>query len=560
MNRRFYYLLFVVLLVTGAVADRLMDPNETESLLTQLTETPRQYWLSQGMIQAQHLEYYGYENKIRQASETIYHDGSRVRMDVILADEQSTEATLAGSAAHQINQDFKLNKSRIFIWDGQKHVQYYKSADYAIVSMNQQTTPDLCGPLTAGIVPWGHGDFSYLVLMSHSPKVHEQYSNGQQHYVLTYTNTATMPEMNVTFVLDPSKANAVLSYSIENDLALLRQTYEDYLLVDGQWVPSKVLIERFDKRSGTPKLLSYEDWQFDVIDAVTPAEELFSIQYKNGTTVELHPASGIKTFLYEASDRIDTSTVLADKIGLLSENQKSVNCATAAIEHVGKRFSKELNLRDMTGMISEDTQKTSLYDMKKTFEGAGLECMAVTTDLETLGKIDNCAIILHLGISNHYVIVDHFDPDGAWIIDLTNRQFIFKQKIDTLMQEWNSGTALLVSDAPITPPLDSTFQYLEADEMTHILGGDFGSYSCTDLLQTEEQIMCSDPIGNIICYGAYYAFSERYGCEQNDDGGTCVGKKMVAYVYTPCSNKTTSQSGICTHTADSTSRFMRACK
>ncbi len=560
MNRWFVYSLFAVLLVTGARADLFMDPNGIDALLRQLTETPRRQWLPQGMIQARHLEYHGFENKVKESTETVYYDGLKTRLDIMLEDSQSTETTFTGSSRRQADQDFKLNQNRTFLWNGQQAVQYYKSADYAIVTTGADAAVEApCGPMTAGIIPWGHGDFTFLVLKSQSPKVYQQYSDNQLRYILKYTNPTTSPDINITFVLDPSKANAVLSYTIENEMACLRQTYQDYLQVDGQWIPAKVLIERFDKRSGSARLLSYEDWQFDVIDASSPAEDIFAIEYQNGTTVELHPGGDIETFLYDASDRVDIAAILADKINLLSTDQNTVNCATAAIDHIAKRFSKQLQKETLAGVITEDTRKTTLYDMKRTFEEAGLNCMAITTDLETLDKIDNCATILHLALTNHYVILDHVEPDGAWIIDLTNRQFFIKRNIDDLLTEWHSGTALLISDEPITPPLDVTFDYLNTDDMTEILGGSFGTYSCTNLIQERLRVPCDDAIGGFLCIGAYYVFEARKGCAEDPDGGICAGRKMPSYRYSQCLNDPETQ-GACKITGTWTNRYIRACE
>ncbi len=559
MKRILMLACLILSLAAVARADRLLDAEETKLLIKQLTDTPRRQWLSSGTLRARHLEYYAFENKVRESTETAYSNGTYVRLDVQLDEEQSTEVEVSGDLARQLNQDFQLNRSRTFLWDGQKRVQYYESADYAVVSMNQATAPKLCGPLTAGIVPWGHGDFTYLLLMSQSPKIYERTNDGQSQFVLTYINETTTPDINVTFVLDPSKANAVLDYTIENDLALLRQSYSDYLQVGDQWVPSKVLVERFDKRSGEPKLLSYEDWQFEEIDGTVPASGVFSLQYKNGTTVELHPGPGLKTFMYQASDRVDISKMLADKIELLKAERGSVNCATAAMQHIANQFSKELQPEQLSGLISEQTQKTTLFGMKQTLESAGLNCMAVETELGTLKRIDGCATVLHLAVSNHYVLLDHVETDSVWIIDLTNRSFYTRLKIDDLMAEWNSGTALLVSDGPITPPLDATIRYLETDEMNRIQGGDFGTYSCTDLLQEDEQVLCAPPLAGFLCGGAYYVFYERYGCKEDANGGTCVGKKMIAYDYAQCINDPQEQ-GVCTTTNQWISRYRRACK
>ncbi len=555
MNRTVVYMLSVLLLTTSLWADRLMDPNETDALIKQLTETPRQFWISKGMIQARHLEYYDYENTVKEAIETVYHDGIRCRLEIRLNDNLVVDNSLIGS-----RQDFKLNQNSIFIRNGQKFTQYYQSADYAIVTTdNQNSLMESRGPLTAGIIPWGHADFSYLVLMSHAPQSYELSGENQNIILLEYINESINPPVRVSFVLDGSKDHAVLSYSIENDQALLRQTYQDYLQAANQWAPSKVLIERFDKRSGEPLLLSYEDWQFETIDTTEPSDDLFSIQFKKGTTVELKPAGKAKTFLYHASDHIDISQVLEDKITFLeTQEPDSVNCATVAIQHIAKRFSKNILNQELSGLVSEDTKTTTLREIKQVLEDAGLNCMAVTTDLETLERIPNCTVILHLSLSNHYVILDHVDEDGIWVIDLTSRRFYAKRKIDDFLQEWGQGAALLVSNEPITPPLDANLNYLEANEMSQIQGGDFGIYSCSDHIQYNEHVLCPDPIGGFLCGGAYYIFYERYGCQEDENGGTCAGEMMLSYEYYHCFNNPYIQ-GVCNRDDISIPRYIRAC-
>jgi hypothetical protein len=533
------YFLLVLSLIGSTWADRLLDPNETETIIRHLTQTPRKSWIQQGVIRARHMEYYDFDDSMKDATETIYTDGLRFRYEIHLEDGIPLEGTSDQSMARQFHQDFRLNKHRVFLWDGQKYIQYYQSADYGKVTVDslQKANKELCGPATAGIVPWGHGDFTYLVILSQKPECHEILQDGQHRVSMTYISDTISPDTAITFILDPAKDYAVMAYSIENDQALLRQTYEDYFLVGDKWVPSKLLIERMDKRSGTPILISYEDWQFEMIDPSLPAEDVFSVNFKNGTMVELKAADNLQTFMYHASDRVDIANILEDKIAILkSADPDSINCATAVIQHVTKRFAKQVLQPELASLVSVDTKKTALSDMKQTFEASGLNCMAIETDLETLDKIPNCTKILYLSLSKHYVILDHVDHDGVWVIDLTSRKFYVKRKMEEVMQEWTNGVALLVSNEPITPPLDSQFRYLGSEETSQIFGGaDFGTYSCTDKIQENEHVNCPPKIG-FLCVGAYYIFYERYGCIEDENGGVCVGEKKPGYARYHCIN------------------------
>lgn len=562
MNRIAIYSLLVLSLVSSLSAGQLMDSNETEILVRHLTDSPRQTWIRQGMIRARHMEYYEYDSSMREATETVYLDNSRFRLEIRLEDGLSTDGSSGQNLKRQFQQDFKLNQDRTFVRDGQKHIQYYQSADYAVVDTDfQDVSTESCGPVTAGIIPWGHGDFTFLVIMSQNPTASVYPENDQDRILVRYLNEAISPDTFVSFILDPEKDYAVMSYSIENDDALLRQTYEDYTQAGEQWVPSKILIERFDKRSGTPQLISYEDWQFEMIDASMPSDELFSVNFKNGTTVELKAGGDLKTFLYNASDQVDITTILEDKVDLLqSPDPDSVNCATAAIQHIAKRFSKSILQPKLADIVLEDTKKTALSSMKQTLEEAGLNCMAVETDLETLGKMPDCTKVLYLSLSDHYVILDRIDQNGIWLIDLTKRKFYTRKNTDEFLKEWKNGVALLVSDEPITPPLDANFRYLQVDEMSQIYGGDsFGTYSCTDQVQELEHVLCPDPIGGFLCGGAYYVFYERYGCIEDEDGGSCTSNKMLGYVYYHCLNDPYTQ-GNCVTTDTPVSRYIRACQ
>ena len=121
---------------------------------------------------------------------------------------------------------------------------------------------------------------------------------------------------------------------------------------------------------------------------------------------------------------MNIAKILEDKVAVLETPEPDkANCATAAVQHIAKQFSKNVQQSQLASMVSDETKKTSLYVMKQTLESVGLNCMAITTDLETLGRIPDCTKVLHLALSNHYVILDHIDRDGIWVIDLLNRKF-----------------------------------------------------------------------------------------------------------------------------------------
>lgn len=558
---RIVSLVLVAFLTINAFGDRKLDPAETDLLLQLLTEQPRESWLPYGTITARHLQYKEFENKITDSSETIHFNEGRYNWEVTLNPDESLDMNRASSIGpdgiQPPSEDFLMNQSNQYLWNGQKQVRYYKASGYAIVALGQETgTASLFGPPTAGIVPWGHGDCSLGVLRANAPSAYEVSEDGGTRIVLEYTETKYRPAAQIRFVLDPAAGYAVLSYSIENDLALLRNTYSDYQQIGAFWIPKKIMIERFDKRTAPARLISYDDWQFENIVFARPSEQLFAAHFAPETVVELQPSQSLQTFMYQAPANQDIEPLLEDKISLLSQDAQANNCATAAVRHLSRKFSRPIASERIYSMVSSVTRTTSLMDLKAVLEEAGLECMAVKTDIESLGSFSNCTKLVHLPINDHYVIVDRVEKDAVWVIDLINRKFYWKKDMAEFLQEWGEGTTLLVSDTPICVPLDSEFSYLDTGRMSEIKGGDFGSYSCTDKLQDTEHILCALPVG-FLCSGAYYKIYERYGCKEDPAGGTCVGKMMVGYEFTQCINNINDG---CTITGIWESRYIRACQ
>lgn len=545
-----------------ALGDRKLEPAEVELLLQTLTSQPRESWIPYGTMQAHHLQYQESLNKITDSTEIVRFDGTRYAMQVELNPDQSLDMNRPDAPntldSQPPSEDFLMNRSNLYVWTGQKQVRYYKASDYAVVLLGQEnSSASIYGAPVAGIIPWGHGDCSLAVLRSNAPSAYELSNADDTKILLEYTESKYRPAARVTFLLDPALGYSVLSYSIENDLALLRNTYDGYRQMGPWWVPSKIMIERFDKRSGISTLISYDDWSFESVVFEMPPNSAFKAEFEPGTIVEMQPAQSVKTFLYQTPHNQDIEPILEDKILITSAEQtEPANCATAAFSHIARKFAKNVSHERITGLVQSENHKTNLAAFKTALEEIGLECMAVTTDIDNLGKFANSVKIVHLPAHNHYVIVDRIEPDAVWIIDLLNRKFYWKKQLSEFLMEWTEGTALLVSDKPIELPADCRFNYLNPLQLSVIQGGDYTGYSCTDKIQDYQHVLCPHPVG-FMCSGQYYKFYERYGCKQDAGGGTCVGQMMVGYEFTQCIDRL---QGGCTITGIWESRYIRACQ
>ena len=134
-----------VLSVVSA-AERTLDTEEVNALLKKLTTAPASTWLSEGTIRARYLEYRADEEIAYESEELFRFDGRRFYWDIQLQEPPADTATPAAERP-----DYQANKHRIFAYDGNAYTRYYKSADYAVVVMNQDEMPmQLFGPSAAG--------------------------------------------------------------------------------------------------------------------------------------------------------------------------------------------------------------------------------------------------------------------------------------------------------------------------------------------------------------------------------------------------------------------------
>lgn len=581
MNRKKYQFAgaetFMKSIITGCLilcaaaawssAGRIWTSAETETLLRTLTDSPRRYWIESGRIRAKHLNYRREDDWLAQTDEIILFDGRRFRWEITLdSDDQAVPEPMKPGQKTLRVPDKASNRNRIFVWDGNQYIRYYPNTEYAVISEQAASSaPVLRGPLTAEIVPWGYGDYALSALLSRQPTVQEETLNGRTVLRLSFTHPTITPPLQCVLLLEPTMNYAVLSLTLDSEAVHITTTYSDYSQAGGRWIPRTIRTERYAKTPQGLDLISYDDWVFTELNTDTPAEEALKPRFKEGTLVEVHPGGGRESLLYYSTEQKNISELLTEKMSLPSGlDETRQNCAQAAIELLKRRFASSIlsqpapaaaasSSEEMTGLVS-------LYEVKQKLEQAGLYCLAVQTDIQTLQNLSDCGIIVHLPNQKHYLIVDRIDGQSVWTIDLSSRKFYWKWRIDDFIRDWKEGTALLVADTPTRLP--NHMQTLSPMRLYEIVGGDgaeYENYSCTQEIQQDDWSPCPMPIGGTLCYGKLYVFYSRYGCVEDEFGGVCEGRPMGGIDETPCLTDPF-EYGSCVITSEWHTTYIRACK
>ncbi len=583
-----------------ALADRVLERGEILQIFEQLTSQPRKTWIPAGTIQASREEYKApktvdpdeikaaIREKIREhqnnstrmelaeslrkmdfdaipfnvryelANEytmktnvVVKFDGERFyweidvdsRTDSVTPDKEIAENFMANRF------DMDWNKRRIFAWDGEKYTTYFLPGNHVIVNSSSNASPTVNGPLTAGIIPWGYGYYTYENLATLESSAVEKYVEGEieVHLMLNMTGGIIMD-----FVLAPSKNYAVLSYArTKKGIPTTYRKYSDYRLMAGKWVPMTILLEQYD--SETNRLLARDLWTITDIDTSVPGVENFDVNYELDALVEFYSPVTEKPAMYCYSGAIDTDALLNERLTYASsQGTQPQNCATASLKYTLSKFGKNVSQEELAPLVSATTGSTSLAAMKQFVQGQGLYCRAVKTDIETIKNLKDCQIILHIPDRSHFVVLEAVDDKYVWTIDLSNNKFYYHTDRDFFRMDWTEGIALLVSNQPIAQ--DDNLIELTIDETVDIIGG--AGYSCTKLLQQYNVIFCSEPISGW-CEGAYQEFYEHWGC-QAAENGSCSSSKIVRFTQSPCIEDPYNPYG-CTDTGEETCYYMRAC-
>ena len=565
--------LLVSVFLTGTVrADRSLEKAEISQILQILTGQPRKTWISSGTISAAHEEYrapkttdedeiddriaeeiqayqaktdktevaahmqkmkldaipfnvrYELSNEYTMNSNAVVkYDGDRFRWEINVnsrTDSVKPGSDLAGNfMTMQFNMDW--NARRAFAWDGQKYTLYSRSANNAIVDASSSTPRAVNGPLTAGLIPWGYGPYSYESLSGLQSSAVETVVGGQTqiHVTLSKSDGSEM-----RFVLDADRDYAVISHSIHNSNRTIFKQYGNFQTVSGRLVPTVIVIEQYD--AGTNRLLASDFWDFTSISSDALGVGDFSIDYEDGTLIEYKSSVGASPAMYRHSQRLNTELLLAERLTYAaSEKESAQNCATAALRYATLRLGRNVSDRQLAQLVSGSDRKTSLYAMKEFVRSQGLHCRAVTTDIRTLKSLTDCQVILHLPNKNHFVLLGDIDNANVWCVDLTSKRFCYRADINFFGMDWTEGTALLISDTPVK----GSFNDIDDSVLRTITGG--LGYSCTNLLQETAYLYCEEIFGQ--CPGYYYVWFERWGCEEAESG-MCVDSTMIRLVACKC--------------------------
>lgn len=572
-TRSFVPIAVFLLCVSGvALADRELEKKEVLQIFQKLTEQSRKTWIAAGTIEARREEYRAPEttdlNKInRGIKEKIAKYQSRIdkreltenlqkmKLDAIpfntryeLSNEYTMNSTITvrfdGDRFYwEINVDsrtdsvrpskdlegnfmteqFNLdwNTRRIFAWDGENYTTYFLPGNHAIVDSTGETPHVVNGPLTAGIIPWGYGFYTYDNLAAMDSMAIEKYADGQPQIRLTLNNS---DGSEMLFVMDPQKDYAVKSCLITgHGDVVISKDYCNYQSIGGNWVPFTILLERYEAESS--KLLARDLWNITSIDENVPEADSFDVSYENNALIEYFSFVADESSMYQYSESADTEQLLADRLAYVTEDSQPRNCATAALKYAIGRLGKNITDRELARLVSEPDKTTNLYQMKQFVQGLGFYCRAVKTDIDTLRGLEDCEIILHIPGRNHFIVVSDIDDEYIRVIDLAANKFYYRTDLDFFSMDWTEGTALIMSNNII----EGKYAEIGERELGNITGA--SGYQCNVLRQEYNVIYCTYVGGQ--CEGFYREFYTRWGCGVAESG-SCSQSKMVRYKKSPC--------------------------
>ncbi|MHC4529113.1 MAG: cysteine peptidase family C39 domain-containing protein, partial [Planctomycetota bacterium] len=235
------------------------------------------------------------------------------------------------------------------------------------------------GPLTAGIIAWGHGVYTLENLLAAQSSAFEVESEGQKQVHLTLKIT-DRPALNL--VLDPAKGYAVLSWSSDfNGRPAIIKRCEDYKLFSGRWIPAKISVERNDVMKAVPELLSYDHWEITSVSLAAPEAGCFQAPYDAEALIEFYSPLNEKPLFYRLSKKVDTDSLLQDRLAILADEPGRHNCATTALKYVASRLGRNISDEQLAGLLDEPEIGASLLELRELAKELGFHCRAIKTDL-----------------------------------------------------------------------------------------------------------------------------------------------------------------------------------
>jgi hypothetical protein len=554
-----------------------LDRGEILQIFEKLTSQPQKAWLPAGTIEAEHEEFkaaktantaeinrqiteqireyqnnpnkrelsielqkmkidaipfnvrYKLSNKYTMNSKVVVRiDGDKFYWQIDVGSRTDSVWPDASVAGNFMTDEFNLqfNAKRTFAWDGQKYTIYFQPGNHAIVDTTGKMPHTVNGPLTAGIIPWGYGDFAYENLSTAKSSAEEKIINGQIQIHMTIENS---DGSEMTFVMDPEKDHAVVSSTINDLDTVISIKYGSHQLIGDKWIPTNISIDRYE--AGTNKLLSYDVWSFTSISSETPGPQSFNVEYKADALIEYRSDLTNKNAIYNYSHTVDTDKLLLDRLAFAaSENTQPQNCATVALKYTITKSGKEVTDEQLAQLVSGQNKTTSLYKMKEFVQSQGLYCRVVKLDVETLRKLEGCEAILHMPEKNHYIVLGDIDDRHISRIDLTNNKFYYRTEVSFFDMKWTEGIALLISKKPIK--IEGSSVEIADNQLHNITGGN--GWQCIDLIQESDDEYCD--WWGYECGGYYTYYPERWGCDYVGSG-YCSESAYLREASAPCLNE-----------------------
>jgi len=536
--KKLIFLLAAGIFCSSVFAERQLDKMEISNILTELTKTPTKSWITVGTIKALHEEYRApqttdsnkinlditqeleiYKNKANKIQNTEKLQAMRTEaipfnIRYKLSNDYTMKSTVVVNVDGEkfywqtnvnsrtdsikkpdqlkgnfLTDEFNLesNEEKIFSWDGQKYITYFKPVNHAIISKERGKVN---GPLTAGFIPWGYGNYTFQSLSQADITGIENQTDGQKQIQLSVHRKDGTEE---TFLFDPGHNYAVKQYSAHllNNIFVLR-VYDGYKQIGDNWCPDNILIERYDTSKNPHRLLARDIWNFTSVEEKKPSATDFEVSYDIDAYIEDF-CFGTEPLQYRYSapqpplaNKIDTDELMSLRLIIASASDKQ-NCATASLKYVCDNLG--LNCNKSFGGLVNDKGNTTVFQMKQFAESLNLNTYAVKTDLQTLKNLTGYQVILHLPIDNHFAVLGDLDDKYVRLIDLSSNNFYRRYAVEGFNSIWD-GTVLLVSKNPVK--LAGSFKKIDKSQLNKILGA-------SDCLQCNTS--CSNS-GNFPCSGS----------------------------------------------------------
>lgn len=570
---------FLVLAVcySPVFAQRELSSSEIDTILQGLTAQPRSTWITSGTLTAEHTSYQParitdeaqlqqlidneivdyqnsthkpevdstlqkmrleaipfnvrYENANEFTMKTLetvhYNNGRFCWSQELLSREDSIRPPLNKNFMYEYF-DPQTNARKTNTWDGESFTRYDESMEFAQITKGSAAAPKVNGPLTAGLVPWGHGVFSWEQLGETDITAAETNNDG---HIQIDMHIVYSTGFQLDLALDAEKAYSVMDYVLTFPAGdMIIQTYDDFVFVNNTWMPQTITIEKFD---GNFVLRSRDLWSYKNISLSTPADEVFSVKPSQGASVDLSLSAVETPLRYYASytdkspRQVDSQTLLEQRLAV-RDATGPVNCATAALKYTGAKLGRNWSDNQLSTLINAVDGTTSMYAMREYFRQQGLFCNAVKTDLKTLAILaTDTQVILYLPHKNHFVVLADVDKVYVNLINLISDKFYYRVERSQFHLDWPDGAALVISNTPIA--LTTEIPY---EELIALKGA--GGYSCTYLVQEGWTDYC-DGGGGSACTGYITVYFDVARCEAAESG-SCTTQMVMRKRKNICFN------------------------